>query len=139
MVGVMSWSVGRYEITPRQDIRVGTAERERTASLLSQHLSAGRLELNEFDERVKAAYGARTERDLQVLLADLPAPAPGRPRRGLPQRRFLLAVLALAAVLAVAAFAAFPPLIFIPVLFVVLRVRRHSMAGTTGWRPGRRV
>ena len=134
-----SWSVGRYEITPRQELRVGTAERERAAALLSEHLSAGRLELNEFDERVKAAYGARTERDLQVLLADLPAPTPRRSRRRLPQSRFLLAVLAVAAVVLIATFAAFPPLILIPVLFVVLKARRHHQLAATGWRPGRRL
>lgn len=141
MVVVMaSWSVGPYEITPRQDVRVGTAEREHAAGLLSEHFSAGRLDMDEFDVRVKAAYAARTEKDLSVLLADLPAPRSDRRRR--PRGRFVPALILLAALAIFLSFMAFPPLLLIPVVFVVLRIRRHrhyQLAAATGWRPGRRV
>jgi fatty acid desaturase len=132
------WSVGPYEIVQRQDVRIGTAERERTAALLSQHLSAGRLELDEFDDRVKAAYAARTGRELTALLADLPSPQPRRRRRKLPANRFLLALVVLAAVITFAVVAAFPPILIVPVLFVVLRHRRHRhyrMAPAAPWQP----
>ncbi|HEX2904923.1 MAG TPA: DUF1707 domain-containing protein [Jatrophihabitans sp.] len=132
-----SWSVGRYEVSSRPELRIGTAERERAAAELSRHLTAGRLELDEFDERVKAAYAARTERELAVLLNDLPAAEPVRRQRR-PRRRFLLAILLVAGVVALAAVAAFPPVLLIPVLFVVLRLR-HQFAGATNWRQGRRA
>lgn len=135
-----SWSVGPYEITPRQDVRVGTAERERAAAKLAEHFTAGRLEMDEFDDRVKAAYSARTQKDLSVLLGDLPGPRPGPGRRS---RGRLLPVLVLLAALGIfLTFVAFPPLVLIPVVFLVLRVRRrrqYQLASATEWRPGRRA
>jgi hypothetical protein len=53
--------------------RVGTAERESVAALLSDALAAGYLETDEFGERSTAAYGARTRGELEALVADLPA------------------------------------------------------------------
>jgi hypothetical protein len=52
--------------------RVGTAERESVATLLSDALAAGYLETEEFGERSAAAYGARTRGELEALVADLP-------------------------------------------------------------------
>ncbi|ADB52478.1 DUF1707 SHOCT-like domain-containing protein [Conexibacter woesei] len=58
-------------------LRASDAERERTADLLREHCSAGRLTPDELDERIDAAFGARTVGELRALLADLPAlPAP---------------------------------------------------------------
>lgn len=54
-------------------IRCGDADRDRTAALLRQHLAAGRLTPEEFHERLELAYAARTQGDLDELLADLPA------------------------------------------------------------------
>lgn len=56
-------------------VRVGDAERERAASLLSEHYAAGRLTLTEFSERSDAAAHARTTYDLLRLTADLPSPS----------------------------------------------------------------
>jgi Domain of unknown function (DUF1707)/2TM domain len=53
--------------------RVGTAERESVAALLSDALAAGYLETEEFGDRSTAAYSARTRGDLEALVADLPA------------------------------------------------------------------
>ncbi len=39
---------------------------------LREHFAAGRLTQDEFDERVQAAYVARTEPELDALLGDLP-------------------------------------------------------------------
>ncbi len=66
-------------------LRASDAERERTATLLRDHAGAGRLTPEELDERLDAAYGARTVGELEALLRDLPAaaagPAPAPPGR----------------------------------------------------------
>jgi hypothetical protein len=54
------------------DVRIGTAEREQAAALLGEHFSAGRLDSEEFDQRVHAAYAARTGTELAALFRDLP-------------------------------------------------------------------
>lgn len=54
-------------------LRASDAERERTATLLREHCGAGRLTPEELDERLDAAYAARTVGELDGLLHDLPA------------------------------------------------------------------
>jgi hypothetical protein len=54
-------------------LRASDAERERTATLLRDHAGAGRLTPEELDERLDAAYAARTVPELDALLRDLPA------------------------------------------------------------------
>jgi hypothetical protein len=64
-------------------LRASDAERERTATLLRDHAAAGRLTPEELDERLGAAYAARTVGELEALAHDLPpapAPAPARTR-----------------------------------------------------------
>jgi hypothetical protein len=61
------------------DVRVSQAERDEVVAVLARHYADGRLTLGEYEERVDAALGARTGRDFEPLLADLPverAPAP---------------------------------------------------------------
>jgi hypothetical protein len=53
--------------------RVGTAERESVAALLSDALAAGYLDTEEFGERSTAAYAARTRGELEAVVADLPS------------------------------------------------------------------
>jgi len=71
----------------RQDpgLRASDTERESTVDLLREHGAAGRLDVDELEQRVGAAYAARTHGDLSALLADLPARTPARvvagPRR----------------------------------------------------------
>jgi hypothetical protein len=55
------------------DLRASDFERERAAADIRDHFAAGRLTEEELDERVAAAYAARTQRELDVLRADLPA------------------------------------------------------------------
>jgi hypothetical protein len=55
-------------------LRAGDADRERVAEHLRLALEEGRLNLYEYDERLREAYAARTFSDLDHLLEDLPAP-----------------------------------------------------------------
>lgn len=54
-------------------MRASDADRERTATLLREHHTEGRLTGEEFHERLDLAYTAKTLGDLDALLADLPA------------------------------------------------------------------
>ncbi|KQC36754.1 DUF1707 domain-containing protein [Frankia sp. ACN1ag] len=58
---------------PTPDLRVSDAEREEVAQLLRQALAEGRLTFTEYDERVGAAYAARTRADFTPLTIDLPS------------------------------------------------------------------
>jgi len=51
---------------------VSDAERDAAVTELSEHFQAGRLDQAEFDDRTGRALRARTESDLDELLADLP-------------------------------------------------------------------
>ena len=53
-------------------LRVSDTDRERVAQRLARAEAEGRLALVEFDERVRATYGALTRADLAPLTADLP-------------------------------------------------------------------
>jgi Domain of unknown function (DUF1707) len=95
-------------------LRVGTDERNAAIHCLDEHLSAGRLDADEYGSRVAAASLARTRGDIEPLFLDLPAPSPFQPQlppgplpRPAWQRPALtrLAWLLLAAVLAALAFA----------------------------------
>jgi Domain of unknown function (DUF1707) len=54
------------------NLRVSDEQRERAAQDLREHFATGRLTQEELDERVQRVYSARTERELNELLADLP-------------------------------------------------------------------
>jgi hypothetical protein len=60
----------------KPDIRISNAERDAAVTALGQHLSTGRLELSEYEERCGQAAAARTRGELEALFADLPAPHP---------------------------------------------------------------
>jgi hypothetical protein len=53
-------------------IRASDADRERVVELLRQHNVEGRLTSEEFDERMSAAYAAKTVGALAELTTDLP-------------------------------------------------------------------
>jgi hypothetical protein len=54
------------------NIRASDADRDRAASLLREHLAAGRLTPEEFSERLNRAFAARTMGEIDSLLRDLP-------------------------------------------------------------------
>jgi hypothetical protein len=54
------------------NIRTSDADRDRTASLLREHLAAGRLSPEEFSERLDRAFAAKTVGEIDALLKDLP-------------------------------------------------------------------
>jgi hypothetical protein len=62
------------------DLRASDAEREGVVSDLRTHATDGRLSVDELGERVEAAYGARTRRELVAVVEDLPHPRRTRPR-----------------------------------------------------------
>jgi hypothetical protein len=86
-------------------IRASDADRDRTAAALREHLAAGRLTTEEFEERLDEAYAAKTLGELDGLMADLPGtdleqlpdaslrraagspPLPGRRSRGSVEAR----------------------------------------------------
>ena len=74
------------------DLRVSDEQRERAASEIREHYSAGRLNDDELSDRVQAAYSARTEQELRAALADLPKlPAsPAQQKAELVARRHML-------------------------------------------------
>jgi Domain of unknown function (DUF1707) len=57
-------------------IRISSAERDEAITTLGTHLTTGRLELAEYEERCGRAAAARTRGELEELFTDLPAPHP---------------------------------------------------------------
>jgi hypothetical protein len=125
----------------RDDMRVGDADREAAATRLREHFAAGRLTLEEFQDRLTAVFAATSRRDLGRLTADLPhqgsspimgipvAPARTSPagdwrqprirRRGRRRPRLLLALALMAAFWLLIAFS-LPHGILLAALLVIL-------------------
>lgn len=57
-------------------LRIGDAEREKALRALGEHMSAGRLDIDEYGDRSAKVAAARTRNDLITLFTDLPAPNP---------------------------------------------------------------
>lgn len=58
------------------DLRASDADRERVSEILRDALAEGRLDMEEFEERLEATYKARTYGELTPITRDLPT-APG--------------------------------------------------------------
>ena len=89
---------------PADDLRASDAERDAVVAELREHGGAGRLGVDDLDERIAVALSATTRRDLAALLDDLPrAPRrrdPARGRRELNEHvRTYVAVMALLVVI----------------------------------------
>lgn len=100
----------------RASLRAADADRERVAERLRQATAEGRLLPSELEERLEAAFSARSYGELDALVEDLPHP-PAR-RHRVPSAPWALVTVALAILVAV-------PLVLLvvaAVLFVVLPV-----------------
>jgi hypothetical protein len=71
------------------DLRVSDEERDATALEIREHYASGRLDDDELSERLSAAYGAKTQGQLQAVRADLPPlpPSPAVKKAELAARR----------------------------------------------------
>jgi len=67
-------------------LRAGHGDREKVVGRLNTAFAEGRLDVAELDERVAAAYAAKTMGELAPLTADLPEPYRSAPA-GPPARR----------------------------------------------------
>jgi len=70
-------------------VRASDADRDSAASEIREHYAQGRLDVEEFGERLERVYNARTIAELRAVRADLPplAPAPASGRSELALRR----------------------------------------------------
>ncbi|MGY1831580.1 DUF1707 domain-containing protein [Geodermatophilus sp. SYSU D01180] len=66
-----------------EELRVSDVERRAVQDRLHRAVGAGQLDLHEFDERVTAAWAARTRGELARITRDLPEPP--RPPRPAPR------------------------------------------------------
>ena len=66
---------------PNPSIRASDADRERVVEILRQHTAEGRITADEFEERMTAAYAARTMGALAELTTDLPVDLAEHARR----------------------------------------------------------
>ncbi|MGZ6616652.1 MAG: DUF1707 SHOCT-like domain-containing protein [Solirubrobacteraceae bacterium] len=54
-------------------LRIGDADRDQIAEVLSEHAAEGRLSMDELDHRIGVLYGAETRAQAAAVVADLPA------------------------------------------------------------------
>jgi hypothetical protein len=58
------------------EIRIGDTERESALTALGDHMSTGRLDIDEYGDRTARVAAAKTRGDLLALFGDLPEPHP---------------------------------------------------------------
>lgn len=90
------------------DLRLSTDEREEASAALAEHFAAGRLDHDEYAERLDRIWAAKVRSELAPVFRDLPGPSldrgparpalARRPRSGLPFPVFALIALVVAAV-----------------------------------------
>jgi hypothetical protein len=76
----------------RSHMRISDADRAATAERLRIALDEGRLDITEYDERVRSAYAATTYGELEPITADLPpvpVPAVKKPAAAVDRRKWL--------------------------------------------------
>jgi hypothetical protein len=66
------------------ELRASDADREQVAERLRIALDEGRLNLHEYDDRLRDAFSAKTYAELNALLADLPGVTPGSQAQVVP-------------------------------------------------------
>lgn len=76
----------------RSHMRISDADRAATAERLRIAVDEGRLDLTEYDARLRSAYAATTYGELEPITADLPAvivPAKKEPAGGVERHKWL--------------------------------------------------
>jgi hypothetical protein len=125
------------------EIRISDSEREDALGKLGEHMSAGRLDIDEYGERSARVATAKTRGELLGLFGDLPEPKPtfGQPRpAGLPvprERTFAEKYLTVAApvamlVLVAGVLFAFHIPFFLPFLFFIF-IANHRRGTGRRW------
>jgi Domain of unknown function (DUF1707) len=66
------------------DLRAGDDDREAAAAALREHYAQGRLTLEEFNQRIEAAFAATMRSQLSALTRDLPPVVPPAARAPVP-------------------------------------------------------
>ncbi|GGT40631.1 hypothetical protein GCM10010207_45840 [Streptomyces atratus] len=74
MTGAHAFNRLRGMTSELPEMRASDAERERVAETLREAVAEGRLEMEEFEQRLEATYRARTHGELEPIVRDLPAP-----------------------------------------------------------------
>ena len=134
----------------RPEVRIGTAERERAHTALSEYFSQGRLDMTEFETRSGQVMAARTYADLQPIFVDLPdglaaifpsssgraSPLSRNPRPRVPRRTIPVGMLVLVALLLVVASHGWMLFLFFPLSGVLYQHRPPDGRGRTPG-PGR--
>ena len=87
VVPVAPAAPGAPAVTGPADLRASDADRERYVEVLRESYAEGRLQADEYEERMDAAYRARTYAELAPLLQDLPVPPGAVPSPPLPAAR----------------------------------------------------
>jgi hypothetical protein len=66
--------------------RIADTDRDRVVAVLRMHCTEGRITLDEFSDRVGDVYNARTQRELDAVVRDLPVPWSAEATREEPRR-----------------------------------------------------
>lgn len=126
------------------NIRVSDTEREDALTKLGEHMSAGRLDIEEYGERTAKVATTKTRGELLGLFGDLPEPKPTfgvpvpsaatepvRPKRSLGQRvaPVMVPVVCIAMVVGLIILIKLPFFVLFPFLFI-------AFGGGARWRGG---
>jgi Domain of unknown function (DUF1707) len=115
-------------------LRAADADRETVTQFLREQHLAGRLDTEEFQERIERSYAAKTYAELDALLADLPS---GEPRTAGPGRDWRGPRFALLPLLILALVLSHGHLVWLAVplafCFVFRPMRRSAWAGGASW------
>ncbi len=120
--------------TPDRGLRAGDRDRDAVADTLREQHLAGRLDTEEFQERLDRCYAAKSYAELDELVADLPREQPHRPVRS----AWPWPVVALVALLIAAIALSRGHLLWlaIPLFFFVGRPFLWHSARRRGWAAG---
>jgi hypothetical protein len=113
-------------LPPGGHVRVGDRERSEASDRLAAHAAAGRLGVEELEQRLERVQAAVHVRDLAAVEADLPHPARRAPGRRPPLLAAAFACLIAGGALTIAFGHPFPPLL----------IGAFLMWRFGGWAPG---